>query len=311
MAYRLGLFPLLNERPRTLAEVCESLGLESRPAQAMLSYCTAVGLLELHSDQYALTLLAEEYLLESSPISYTPAIELVITNPRLTSYPDWEKAVRTNTAQIYGGEETFESHDAQAELARTFTKGMHSLSMAPASAWPDALDLSPNRVMLDIGGGSGSHSIGAATRWPQLQAIVLDIGPVCEVAEEFIDAYGLGERIHTHAADMWQEDFPVADLHFYSNIYHDWPPEKGRFLTEKSYAALPPGGRIVIHETLYDDDKSGPVAAAGYSVNMLMWSEGQQYSGAELTAMLTDAGFRDIEVQATFGYDSVVSGRKP
>jgi len=27
--------------------------------------------------------------------------------------------------------------------------------------------------------------------------------------------------------------------------------------------------------------------------------------------MLTDAGFRDVEVKATFGYDSVVTGRKP
>src|SRR6266581_164305 len=153
VAYRLGLFPLLAEKPRTLAEVCESLVLESRPAQAMLSYCTALGLLELHGDQYALTVLAEDYLLESSPTYWAPVFELVITNPRLTSYPDWEKAVRTNTAQIYGGERPFESHDAQAELARTFTRGMHSVSMAPASAWPDVLDLSPNSVMLDVGGG--------------------------------------------------------------------------------------------------------------------------------------------------------------
>jgi hypothetical protein len=99
--------------------------------------------------------------------------------------------------------------------------------------------------------------------------------------------------------------------HFYSNIYHDWLPEKGRFLTEKSYAALPPGGRIVVHEVLFDDDKGGPLRAAAYSAGMMMWSEGQQYSGAELTTMLTEAGFRDVEVKPTFGYDSIVSGRKP
>jgi hypothetical protein len=311
VAYRLGLFRLLDERPRTLAEVCESLGLEARPAQAILSYSTALGLLELGGDRYALTALAEDYLLETSPTYWGPVFELGITNPRLTSYSDWEAAVRTNTAQIYGGEETFGSHEAQAEVARTFTRGMHGISMAPASAWPDVLDLSPHSVMLDIGGGSGAHSIGAATRWPRLHAIVLDLGPVCEVAEEFIGAYGLGERISAYRADMWQDEFPPADLHFYSNIYHDWPPEKGRFLTEKSYATLPSGGRIVIHEELYNDDKTGPLAIAEYSLAMLMWSEGQQYSGAELTTMLTDAGFRDLEVKPTFGYDSVVTGRKP
>jgi O-methyltransferase len=105
--------------------------------------------------------------------------------------------------------------------------------------------------------------------------------------------------------------FPPADLHFFSNIYHDWPPERGRVLTEKSFAALPAGGRIVIHELLYDDDKTGPVAAAAYSAAMLMRANGQPYSGAELTAMLTGAGFRDVEVRPTFGYDSVVTAVKP
>jgi hypothetical protein len=310
VAHHLGLFPLLDERPRTVAEVSESLGLDARPAQAMLSTCTAAGLLELRGDQYALTLLAEEYLLESSPTFYGPLLDLVGTNPRLTSYADWEKAVRTNTAQAYGGEKIFEAHEAQAELARGFTKIMHTVSVAPALSWPDVRDLSPHSVMLDVGGGSGAHSIGAAMRWPQLQATVFDIPPVCEVAEEFIGSYGLSERISTQAGDMWQDDFPAADLHFYSNIYHDWPPEKGRFLTEKSHAALPSGGRIVIHETLFNDDKAGPLVAAEWSMVMVMWTEGQQYSGAELATTLTDAGFRDIEVKRTFAYDGVVSGVK-
>ena len=47
--------------------------------------------------------------------------------------------------------------------------------------------------------------------------------------------------------------------HFYSNIFHDWPPEKCSFLTRKSFDALPPGGRLVVHEMLYDDDKKGPL----------------------------------------------------
>jgi O-methyltransferase len=128
---------------------------------------------------------------------------------------------------------------------------------------------------------------------------------VCDVA------YGLGDRIRAYPADMWQDEFPPADLHFFSNIYHDWPPERGRVLTEKSFAALPAGGRIVIHELLYDDDKTGPVAAAAYSAAMLMRANGQPYSGAELTAMLTGAGFRDVEVRPTFGYDSVVTAVKP
>jgi hypothetical protein len=62
---------------------------------------------------------------------------------------------------------------------------------------------------------------------------------------------------------------------------------------------------------LYNDDKSGPFAAAAFSMLMMGWTEGKSYSSAELSAMLTDAGFTDIQVHHTFGYYSIVTGLKP
>ena len=94
-------------------------------------------------------------------------------------------------------------------------------------------------------------------------------------------------------------------------IYHDWPPEKCRWLTQKSFASVDPGGRIILHEILYHDDKTGPFTVAAYNIGMLWGTEGQQYSGAELAGMLREAGFTAIEVKPTQGYWSIVTGRKP
>ena len=104
---------------------------------------------------------------------------------------------------------------------------------------------------------------------------------------------------------MFDDPFPSADVHFYGNVYHDWPAGKWRFLTGKSYGALPSRGRLVIHEMLYDNDKNGPLEAAVYSVVMLLWQRGRQYSGAELTRMLTEAGFIEIEVKRSLGYGAL------
>jgi hypothetical protein len=90
-----------------------------------------------------------------------------------------------------------------------------------------------------------------------VNAVIFDIEQVCAIAEQYVKAEGLSERISTRVGDMWRDSLPAADLHFYSNIYHDWPPEKCSFLTRKSFDALPPGGRLVVHEMLYDDDKKG------------------------------------------------------
>ena len=62
---------------------------------------------------------------------------------------------------------------------------------------------------------------------------------------------------------------------------------------------------------LYHDDKRGPFPVAAFNIIMLLATEGQQYSGTELGAMLGEAEFTDIEVKPTFGYWSIVTGRKP
>ena len=59
-----------------------------------------------------------------------------------------------------------------------------------------------------------------------------------------------------------------------------------------------------------DDDGSGPLANALVNLDMALWTEGQQFTEAELRGMLKIAGFGKIERRATAGYWSVVTARK-
>ena len=312
VAHDLKLFSLLDKCPHSLVEVCQTLGIKDRPAFAILSVLVSIGLAEVREGDYTLTTLAEDYLLETSP-TYLGAIldHMIVQNYVVSSFESLKQAVLTDAPPTKGGGQLFDSFEEQASTARTFTYGMHGYSMGAALAWPEKIDLSEYKQMLDIGGGSGAHSIGAALNWPSLKAVVLDLASVCEVAQEFVVSYGLQGRIETHVSDMWRNPFPAADIHFYSNIYHDWPPEKAWFLTQKSFDSLPSGGRIVLHEMLYEDSKTEPKAIAFYNVVMLLRMEGQQYSGSELSAMLAEVGFVDIQVKPTTGYWSIVTGRKP
>ena len=313
VAHRLKLFPLLASGPCTLSDVCTALNIKQRPAQAILSAATALGFVQFTDGSYSLTPLSEKYLLDTSPTYMGFWWDLSIDNvSNGFSYDPVERAVRTDTQQLVQDEHVFQTVAEQADMARAFTRGMHSASMGPALAWPEALEMGDIKRMLDVGGGSGAHAIGAVTHWPHLRATVFDLDPVCDVAREFIAETGLQDRIETQSGNMWEDAFPEADLHFYSNIYHDWSREKGALLSRKSFENLPPGGRIVVHEMLLYDDKTGPLATVGFNILMLVWSaDGRQYSGRELAEMLTDAGFRQIKVKPTFGYYSIVTGVKP
>ena len=80
---------------------------------------------------------------------------------------------------------------------------------------------------------------------------------------------------------------------------------------KRSFETLKSCGRIMIHEMLYDGEKSSPFVAASMSVIMLAWTEGRQRSADEYRALLETAGFADVEAQNTFGHWSVVCARKP
>ncbi|MBN3926536.1 methyltransferase [Nostoc sp. NMS4] len=314
VAHELKLFLLIAEIPRTLEEISQSLNLKPRAAGALLSVCASMDFIQLKDGYYSLTTVAYEYLLETSPTSFCGLLDFIIANYDSFSYPGIKEAILTDAPTAYKTSPIYKVHEQedQEQVTRTFTKGMHSISVPPALAWPETLDLSSNKQMLDIAGGSGAHSIGATLKWSNLKATVLDLAPVCKIAQEYIAEYGLLEQITTEVYDMWNDPLPSADLHFYSLIYHNYDLEKNRFLTKKSFDSLEPGGRIIIHQPLFNDDRTLPLSTSGFNVIMQVWlAGGQEYSGLELSTMLLEIGFVDIEVKPTFSCFGIVTGRKP
>jgi 3-hydroxy-5-methyl-1-naphthoate 3-O-methyltransferase len=97
-----------------------------------------------------------------------------------------------------------------------------------------------------------------------------------------------------------------------SMILHDWSEAKARELLRKCYDALPAGGTLLICELLVNDEKSGPVPAALMSLNMLIGTEGRNYTPAEYRTWLGEAGFRDMQTIwfEAAGANGVVVGHK-
>ena len=69
---------------------------------------------------------------------------------------------------------------------------------------------------------------------------------------------------------MFTDPWPAGyDGIFFSNVFHDWDRASCLHLAKRSYAALPPGGRIFLHEVVLNDTKDGPLVAAAFSMEML------------------------------------------
>ena len=313
VGHQLGLYETLAEGSKEISELATTLKLKPRACEALVALASSVGILARDGSKVGLTDLAEDYLLKSSPTYWGNYFEWLGKNNDMFTVESIKSALVADSPEMYGEEQPiFDQHAVDAQKAADFTRWMHGAAMAPALEWPAAVDLSDVTDFFDIAGGSGAHSIGASLRYKQLKATVLDLAPVCEVTREYITKFGLDDRVKAQPFDMFRDEYPEGDVNFYSHIFHDWSREQCVLLAKKSLDSLRPGGRIIVHELFWKDDKTGPFEVAAINLLMsLLYDQGQQWTPAELISILEDAGFERVESKETWGFWGIVVGHKP
>ena len=315
-AYELDLFARLSGTDgRTIDELAEMLGVGQRPVELLVTACASIGLLERRDGRYVNSALADEFLVPGKAYQFGGWVQML--DRRL--YPAWSRlteAVRTNRPTSWNPDEQAHLFDSEdPKLLALFWEAMHSLSTLTARELGAHVDLSASTALLDVGGGSGAYDIELSRRYPSLRATVFDLPPVCEIASKKIVAAGYEDRVAVTPGDFLADpELPAGhDVALLSMIMHDWTPEQDLAILRKCFAALPPGGRIVISELLVNDEKTGPPAAALMSLNMLVETVGRNYTAAEYERWLHDTGFVDVQT-VTFeapGANGAVLARKP
>lgn len=315
LATDLGLFTeLANEGQTTTRAFAQRHGIAERPAELLLTACTALGLLELRSDgTYRNTPLSQEYLVRGKPCYFGGWVTVVDRHeyPAYLKLADSLHGNHPTTWDVERQESLFSLDDPV--VAEHFWDGMYSLSAYTARLLADAVDLS-GASLLDVGGGGGAFGIELSRRHPDLRVTIFDLPFVCELTQSRIDGAGLSDRIAFTAGDFFTNPLPPGhDVLLLSNILHDWNEHDVLRILQACADALPSGGRLLICESFVADDKTGPALAALMSLNMLVETWGRNYTAAEYSAWLTKAGLQPQGVTPFdgLGANGVLIARKP
>jgi acetylserotonin N-methyltransferase len=309
-AMELEVFEALAGAPATHEELARALELSARATEIVLPLFASLGLLRRYDGRYQLTDIARLYLLRDSPYYWGALLSRM--GPSSPHHAAIRQAFKGERASTTGGpgdrpSDAWAAGHVEIEQARMIAAFMHSHSIAAALGMARNVDFSAVRRLLDVGGGSGCFCIALAQRWPELRCTIMELPAMCVVAGEYVAAAGLSERIETRAVDMFRQEWPRDhDAMFFSNILHDWDFATCAQLLARAHAALPPGGRVFIHEALLDDSGVGPLATSTFSLVMLLGTQGRQFTYAELAKLLGEAGFEDVAVTPSYGYYAVV-----
>jgi predicted O-methyltransferase YrrM len=257
-AERLQLFRALHNKRMTADEIGKSLKLHELYRVPFLNTMVLLGLLHKQNDTYRNTRFAEKYFIDERSIYWTRrySSECVTAYERLTVL---EKALASGKRhyQIKGlaKPDYLERMKRNPREAEDFTQMLFYLHQGDAKALAGYLDLARHRKLLDVAGGSGVMSIALVKKNPHLQACILDIAPVCRIAERNVRRAKLSRRIRTQAGDMRRE-FPVG---YDVIMFCDIGPISAELL-QQAYEKLPSNGLVVLVDRFMSDDGCQPLA---------------------------------------------------
>lgn len=121
----------------------------------------------------------------------------------------------------------------------------------------------------------------------------------------------MSERLVFQPGDFFADPFPSVDVLVLGHILHDWGLEKKKHLLTKAYEALTPGGAVIVYDAIIDDDRRRNAFGLLMSLNMLIETrEGFDYTAAQCSAWMREAGFEDTWVKPLAGPESMVVGIK-
>jgi hypothetical protein len=305
-------FTWLAAQPATPEEICAHFGLAARPVDVMLSLFCADGLVRRDGGRLHATPVAAEHLVNTSPFFLGPYYASLKERPVVR---DFVTILRTGKPANWGSyrhEKEWSEAMLTPEFATSFTAAMDCRGAYLGAALARAVDLAGKTRLLDIAGGSGIYACALVAKHAHLRATVFERPPVDGIARTMIGRRGFADRVDVLAGDMFSDPLPAGcDVHLYSNVLHDWDTEKVRPLLAASFAALPAGGILLVHDAHLNADKTGPLPVAKYSALLMSVTEGKCYSVAEMETLLGEAGFRDVRFAATVADRSVMTARKP
>lgn len=302
-----GVPDLLADAPRTSGELAAKVGVHPVALHQVLRALAAHGIFTQGADgRFALTPLGET-LVSGHP---TAARDLVLT---FGSPAFWEalgvmsQVVETGRTgiELVHGMPFFDYLRRDPEMEASFNRTMVAVHGSEPAAVADAYDFSQLGRLVDVGGGIGTMVTTVLRRYANLSAVLFDAPSVVEQAAATIAAAGLEDRCDCVGGNFFESVPPGGDAYLLSHIIHDWDEAACRTILRNCRAAMAPGGRVLIVETVLppgDEPHPGKLL----DVVMLTIPGGRERTADEYGELLASAGFRLTRVVPTASLVSVV-----
>jgi O-methyltransferase domain/Dimerisation domain len=309
-AVRHRVFDVLDAGPKTISEVAKETGASERGLTAVMNVLVGLNFLEKDKQGvFSLTPESSAFLVSSKPAFQGGMLrhgsqQLIPRWLHLTRVVETGKPAASVNQQGPG-----------SDFFQQFVNDILPLSFPAAQTLSRHLNANGGAAarVLDLAAGSGVWGIAMAQGSEQVRVTAVDWPEVIPVTRKTVERFGLADRFSFVAGDLMQADFgsghTVATL---GHILHSEGSQRSQALIKKTFAALASGGTIAIAEFLVNADRTGPLNALFFAVNMLVNTDsGDTYSFEEISGWLKEAGFTNARTLDAPGPSPLILATKP
>lgn len=311
-AIEFEIFTAISEGAENAVQVSEKTGVPEESIDRLLTVCKVLDLVYEKDGKLQNFSDVERYLVRSSRTYFG---DFQIYDSR-SSYDGWKNL--TEKIKGNGGPaptRMYLAMMADPVEARKFTVAGYNSSISLANKLARMFDFSPYKRWLDFAGGSGSYSIAACERYPDLKTVILDQQNVIPVTKEFIAKHNLQDRIEVRQGNFLEPDYPKGfDLISFITPLQAYMPDDLGNIFSNTFQALEPGGTILIVDYMLNEDKAGPIDPALMNLQMIQNGHymGRVNTGAEFEEFLTETGFEEAKHWWLLKHQlGVITARKP
>lgn len=286
--------------PKSAEALARSCGLPADKMQVLLRAGAALRLLHLGRDgRFGLTL-------RGASVLSVPGLEAMILHHR-AFYQDMADPV----ALLKGESETELSRfwpyvfgaagAVDPKVTAQYSSLMADSQVLVAEDTLRMVDFSRFRRVLDIGGGTGAFLSALGAAFPKVERMLFDLPVVLDGLRQKVPLGKVStfpdSQIALHPGSFRDDPLPLgADCITLNRVLYDHSDSTVAGLLAKVHAALPESGVVVISEPMLAENAPNRATDAYFALYTLAMQTGRTRSAAEIGALLSAAGFRDIQI---------------
>jgi SAM-dependent methyltransferase len=190
-------------------------------------------------------------------------------------------------------------------LAETFNNAMTSGSEFVIYSTLAAYDFGGYRTIIDVGGGHGRLLSTILAKVPNARGVLFDLPSVVAGAGDELTTAGVADRCDVVGGSFFESVPEGGDAYVLKSILHDWSDDDAERILRNVRAAIAPGGKLVLLESVLPERTSSDIGVM-FDLEMMVALHGKERTRREWTAVLRHADFRLDRVVDTAGPLAVI-----